>query len=256
MPGLAYNYSGKVVLVTGSGSGIGRATALAFAQEGAWVAVSDLNEEGGLQTMEMILKNGGEATFFPCDVSNPRSIQNLVEHVEKRMGKIDSAFNNAGIEGEQALITECSEENWEKVINVNLRSIWLCMKYEISLMNKNGGGSIVNCASIAGLVGFPGIPAYVASKHGVIGLTKNAALEYAQNNIRVNAVCPGVIQTPMIDRFTRGDNAAFEQLVKSTPIGRIGKPEEIAAAVVWLCSEYASFVTGHALVADGGWISQ
>lgn len=256
MPGLTYNYSGKVVLVTGAGSGIGRAAALAFAQEGAWVAVSDLNEEGGIKTVEMILKNGGEATFFQCDVSSPDSVKNLVEHVEKRMGGINSAFNNAGIEGEQAFIAESSEDNWNRVINVNLRSIWLCMKYEISSMIKKGGGSVVNCASIAGLVGFPAIPAYVASKHGVIGLTKNAALEYAQNNIRVNAVCPGVIQTPMIDRFTKGDAAAFEQLQKSTPMGRVGRPEEIAAAVVWLCSEQASFVTGHALVADGGWVAQ
>ncbi|KYG67998.1 hypothetical protein AZI87_01630 [Bdellovibrio bacteriovorus] len=256
MAGLTYDYSGKVVLVTGAGSGIGRASAIAFAQEGAWVAVSDKSEEGGIETVRLIVQNGGEAVFFPCDVSNPVAVKTLAEHVEKRMGPISHAFNNAGIEGEQAFVTDATEENWNKVIDVNLRSIWLCMKYEIPSMIKGGGGAIVNCSSIAGLVGFKAIPAYVASKHGVIGLTKNAALEYASQNIRVNAVCPGVIQTPMVDRFTKGDPVALEELKRSTPMGRVGSPEEIAAAVVWLCSDQASFVTGHALVADGGWMAQ
>jgi NAD(P)-dependent dehydrogenase (short-subunit alcohol dehydrogenase family) len=171
-------------------------------------------------------------------------------------GRIDFAFNNAGIEGTQALTPECSAENWDRVIDVNLRGVWLCLKYQIPEMLKQGRGSIVNCSSIAGLIGFPGIPAYVASKHGVIGLTKTAALEFAKKNIRVNAICPGVIQTPMIDRFVHGEAKIQKQFIDGEPVGRIGTPEEIAAAALWLCSESSSFVTGHSLIVDGGWLAQ
>ncbi|KHD87375.1 MAG: hypothetical protein OM95_14850 [Bdellovibrio sp. ArHS] len=256
MSSLAYNYSGKVVLVTGAGSGIGRATALAFAQEGAWVAVSDVNEQSGIETVKSILANGGDATFFPCDVSHPSSIQSMLEHVERHMGGLSCAFNNAGIEGDSALLAEVSDANWERVIATNLRSVWLCMKYEISSMLKNGAGAIVNCASVAGLVGFKASSPYVASKHGVIGLTKSASLEYAPQNIRINAVCPGVIRTPMVDRFAQNNPQALQELQKATPLGRLGTPDEIAMAVLWLCSDQASFVTGHALAVDGGWTAQ
>jgi len=174
----------------------------------------------------------------------------------KEFGRLDYAFNNAGIEGEQGVTPDCTEENWNKVININLKGVWLCMKYQIPQMLKQGSGSIINCSSIAGLVGFPGIPAYVASKHAVIGLTKTAALEYAKSNIRVNAICPGVIQTPMIERFAHGEAQIKKQLADGEPVGRMGQPEEIASAALWLGSSESSFVTGHSLVVDGGWVAQ
>lgn len=245
-----------VTLVTGAASGIGRAAALAFAKSGAAVAVLDSNWDGGQETVHKIDKLGGQAVFFKCDVSDESQIQSAIEGAVRQFGRVDSAFNNAGIEGEQGSTAECTRDNWERVININLRGVWLCMKYEIPYMLKHGKGAIVNCSSIAGLVGFQGIPAYVASKHGVIGLTKTAALEYARNNIRVNAVCPGVIDTPMITRFTHGEAQAARMLMNNEPVGRMGTPEEIAHAVVWLCSDQASFVTGHALAADGGWVAQ
>jgi NAD(P)-dependent dehydrogenase (short-subunit alcohol dehydrogenase family) len=246
----------KVVLVTGASSGIGKATALAFARKGASVVVADTNSDDGAQTAKAIETMGRDAIFVKCDVSQERDVRELIEKTVTRFGRIDYAFNNAGIEGKQGPTPECTDENWEKVINVNLKGVWLCMKYEIPQMLKQGGGSIVNCSSIAGLIGFPGIPAYVASKHGVIGLTKTAALEYAKSNLRINAVCPGVIQTPMIDRFIHGEAQIQKQLMEGEPVGRVGKPEEIASAVLWLCSEGASFVTGHPLVVDGGWVAQ
>jgi NAD(P)-dependent dehydrogenase (short-subunit alcohol dehydrogenase family) len=173
-----------------------------------------------------------------------------------QFGRLDFAFNNAGIEGLSAPTHECTNENWEKTIDINLKGVWLCMKYEIPQMLKQHKGAIVNNASIAGLVGFPNIPAYVASKHGIIGLTKNAALEYAKLGIRVNAVCPGVIKTPMIDRFTGKNKEVEKQFATAEPIGRLGQPEEVAAAVTWLCSDASSFVTGHAMTVDGGWVAQ
>jgi NAD(P)-dependent dehydrogenase (short-subunit alcohol dehydrogenase family) len=169
---------------------------------------------------------------------------------------LDFAFNNAGIEGTSATITECTEENWDKTIGINLKGIWGCMKYEIPEMLKHGSGAIVNCASIAGLVGYVGLPAYVASKHGIIGLTKTAALENAKLGIRVNAVCPGAIKTPMIDRLTGNKKEVEAQFAAQEPIGRLGNPNEVANAVIWLCSEAASFVTGHAMTVDGGWTAQ
>lgn len=254
--GTPYDFTGKVALVTGGASGIGRATALAFAEAGAWVAIVDINEDGGLQTARMIQEAGGEALFVKCDFGNVASTEHAIHSVIKQSGRIDCAFNNAGVEGESATTAECTVENWHRTIDINLRGVWLCMKHEIHAMLKQGGGTIVNCSSIAGLVGFPQSPAYVASKHGVIGLTKTAALEYAKANIRVNAVCPGVIQTPMIDRATGKNEAQKLGLITSEPMGRLGTPEEIASAVLWLSSSQSSFVTGQALPVDGGWVAQ
>lgn len=254
--GTPYDFSGKVAFVTGGASGIGRATALAFAEAGAWVAIADINDDGGLQTAHMIQESGGEAVYFKCDFGNVAATEHVVHSVVKQMGRIDCAFNNAGIEGESASTADCTVENWHRTIDINLRGTWLCMKHEIHTMLKQGGGTIVNCSSVAGLVGFAQSPAYVASKHGMIGLTKTAALEYAKQNIRVNAVCPGIIQTPMIDRATNKNEALKVQLIAAEPIGRMGTPEEVAAAVLWLSSGQSTFVTGQALAVDGGWVAQ
>ncbi len=246
----------KVAFITGAASGIGRASALAFARDGADVVVADCQVDGGLETVRMIEQAGGRALFIKCDVSYENDIREAVAQTVKKFGRLDYAFNNAGVEGESGLTPECSVENWDRVIRVNLTGVWLCMKYQVPQMLAQGSGSIVNCSSIAGLVGFQGIPAYVASKHAVVGLTKATALEYARSNIRVNAICPGVIDTPMITRFTHGEAQAARMLLNNEPVGRMGTSEEIAEAAVWLCSDKASFVTGHALVADGGWVAQ
>jgi NAD(P)-dependent dehydrogenase (short-subunit alcohol dehydrogenase family) len=251
-----YDFQNSVAFITGASTGIGRATALAFGRSNTQVAVVDVNEDAGLQTVETIKASGGKAQFVECDVSRDDEVQNAIEKTVKVFGRLDFAFNNAGIEGRQAFTPECSVENWNQVIDINLKGVWLCMKHQINQMLKQGHGSIVNCSSIAGLIGFPGIPAYVASKHGVIGLTKTAALEYAKQNIRVNAICPGVIQTPMIERFVHGEAQVRKQLVEGEPIGRVGEPEEIAAAALWLCSDGSSFITGHSLAVDGGWVAQ
>ncbi len=247
-------FEGKVAIVTGGSFGIGRAAAIAFAKRGAKVMIADWVENN--ETLNSIKGSGGEAIFFKCDVSDDTNVRIMVETTIKKFGRLDFAFNNAGIEGISAPTQDCSMENWERTINVNLRGVWLCMKYEIPHMLKQAKGAIVNNASIAGLVGFPGIPAYVASKHGVLGLTKNAALENAKLGIRVNAVCPGVIKTPMIDRFTGKNKEVEKQFENMEPIGRMGQPEEVAEAVIWLCSDSASFVTGQTLAVDGGWVAQ
>lgn len=253
---VSYNMKDKVALVTGAASGIGRSTALAFAQQKAAVVLADVNIEGGQETLSRIRDLGQKAKFVSCDTSKQADIENMVDEAVKTFGRLDYAFNNAGIEGEQAPTADCTVENWDRVISVNLKGVWLCMKYQIPQMLKQGGGAIVNCSSVAGLVGFLGIPAYVASKHGIIGLTKTAALEYAKSNIRINSVCPGVIQTPMIERFIHGE-AQIEKLLKEgEPVGRMGTPEEIASAVLWLCSGGASFVIGHSMAVDGGWVAQ
>lgn len=251
-----FDFTGGVALVTGCATGIGRAAAMAFAREGADLVLVDRQGELGQQTARDVEKFNRRALFLQGDVSHEEDVKRIMDQTAKTFGRLDCAFNNAGIEGEQAVTTECTEENWQKVIDVNLKGVWLCMKYEIPLMLKKEGGAIVNCSSIAGKVGFPGIPAYVASKHGVIGLTKTAALEFAKSNIRVNAVCPGVIQTPMIERFTHGEASIRNQLVNGEPVGRVGQPDEVAEAVLWLCSHSAAFVTGHSLVVDGGWVAQ
>jgi NAD(P)-dependent dehydrogenase (short-subunit alcohol dehydrogenase family) len=247
---------GKVAIVTGASAGIGRATALAFAREGARVVVADVQPGAGEETVRLIADAGGEAAFVRADVSRATDAEAIVHRAVEVFGRLDYAFNNAGIEGETAPTAECSEENWDRVLGINLKGVWLCMRHEIPEMLRQGGGAIVNCSSVAGLVGFPGIPAYTASKHGILGLTRAAALEYAQQNVRVNAVCPGVIRTAMVERFTRQDPQAEAQLVAREPVGRMGTPEEVAAAVLWLCSDAASFVSGHALAVDGGFVSQ
>jgi NAD(P)-dependent dehydrogenase (short-subunit alcohol dehydrogenase family) len=249
-------YEGKVAVVTGAASGIGRATAIAFAREGAKVVVADVGVEGGQETVCQIQREGGEAIFVRTDVSKAEEVEAMVATTIAEYGRLDVAFNNAGIEGQPAPTADCTRENWDRTIGINLTGVWLCMKAEIPRMLANGGGAIVNCSSIAGLVGFTGIPAYAASKHGVVGLTKTAALDDATAGIRVNAVCPGVIQTPMIDRFTGGTAEAKAQLTSLEPVGRFGTPEEVATSVLWLCSDAASFVTGVALPVDGGSVAR
>lgn len=255
-PVASYTFNGRVALVTGAASGIGRATALAFARSGANVVVADTQEVDGIHTARMIEDLGRRAIFVRCDVSQEAEVKEVMRRTVETFGRLDFAFNNAGIEGAQAFTPDCTSENWDRVINVNLKGVWLCMKYQIPQMLKQGGGAIVNCASIAGLIGFPGIPAYVASKHGVNGLTKTAALEYAKSGIRINAVCPGVIETPMIDRFAHGEAQIRKQLADGEPVGRVGRPDEIADAVLWLCSDSSSFVTGNPMAVDGGWVAQ
>lgn len=248
--------NGRVVLVTGASAGIGRAAALAFAREGVDVVVADVDVERGEKTAAAVAAEGVEAIFVRTDVADAGEVAHLVEQTVARFGRLDYAFNNAGIEGAPAPTAESTLENWDRTIAVNLTGVYLCMRAEIPAMLAAGGGSIVNNSSVAGLVGFAGIPAYTASKHGVVGLTKTAALEYATAGIRVNAVCPGVVATEMVTRFTRGDPGAEEQLLQSEPVGRMGTPDEIADAVVWLCSDRASFVTGQAIAVDGGFVAR
>jgi NAD(P)-dependent dehydrogenase (short-subunit alcohol dehydrogenase family) len=245
---------GKIALVTGGGSGIGRATALAFAREGARVAVVDYVPEGGNQTLNMI-KEIGDGRFFKADVSKPDEIQRAVADTVEAFGRLDCAFNNAGIEGSGVRADPWDQDNWHRVIAINLTGVFLSMQYEVERMLKQGGGAIVNTSSILGLVGIGGAFAYTAAKHGVAGLTKSAALLYAQSGIRVNAVCPGYIRTPMVERSvgTEFENHITKYL---QPIGRLGRPEEIAEAVVWLCSPAASLVTGLAMPVDGGCVAQ
>ncbi len=253
---MALNLQGKVALVTGGASGIGLATALAFFREGAKVVIADMNDREGGGIVEMIRSEGGEAGFVRTDVSQTDDVERMVRTAVDTYGRLDCACNNAGIEGVQAPVAESTRENWDRVIGVNLTGAWLCMKYEIGQMLDQGGGSIVNVSSVAGLVGFQNIPAYVASKFGVEGLTRAAALEYAQRNIRVNTVAPGVIRTAMVERVTGGNPEIEAQYTAMEPMGRMGTPEEVAAAVLWLCSDAASFVTGTSLVVDGGIVAQ
>lgn len=248
-------FSSKVALVTGGSSGIGRAACIAFAQRGATVVVADVVEDKEAVTMNAVKAAGSNALFVQCDVSKADQVKRLIDTIVQQFGRLDFAFNNAGIEGHMANVQDCEEENWDKTIDINLKGAWLCLKYEIPQMLKQGGGAIVNCSSVAGLMGFATLPAYVASKHGMVGLTKSAALENAQSSIRINAVCPGVIKTPMMERVTHGERAAEEQYEKAEPMGRFGRPEEVAEAVMWLCSDAASFVTGIAMPVDGGWLA-
>ena len=247
---------GTVALVTGGSSGIGFATCLAFAREGARVVIADISAEGGEKAERMIKEAGGEGTFVKTDVSRAAEVEALVKRAVESYGRLDYAFNNAGIEGTMASTVDCTEENWDRTIDINLKGVWLCMKYEIPQMLRRGKGAIVNMASVAGLVGSPNSPAYCASKGGVIQLTRTAALEYATAGIRINAVCPGAIRTPMIERVIAAQPDMREALATMHPIGRMGEPEEIAEAVIWLCSPAASFVTGQALAIDGGFVAQ
>lgn len=243
---------GKAALVTGASSGIGRASAMAFAREGAKVLVADVTEEAGNETVKMIKSAGGEAVFARCNVARAAEAEGLVAAAVKHFGRLDCAFNNAGISGKIARTADETEEGFDQIMAVNLRGVWLCMKYEIlQMVKQEKGGAIVNTASAAGLVGSHGMAAYTASKHGVVGLTKSAALEYARHNIRVNAVCPGVIDTPMVGGMVGSHPRLKEILVGTEPVARMGKPSEIGEAVTWLLSDYASFVTGCAMPVDG-----
>ena len=253
---MAGRLDGKIALVTGGGSGIGQATALAFAREGAKVVVADVLVDGGEETVKRIKSAGGDAAFIKTNVAEAAEVEAMAKHAVATYGHLDCAFNNAGIAGAAARTAEYNQAQWDRVIAINLTGVWLCMKYEIEQMQKQGGGAIVNTASVAGLVGFRHGPAYVAAKHGVVGLTKTAALEYAKANIRVNAVCPGVIRTPMFEKGMQLDPRIETTMSAREPIGRLGKPEEIAEAVVWLCSDAASFVTGLPMAVDGGWVAQ
>jgi NAD(P)-dependent dehydrogenase (short-subunit alcohol dehydrogenase family) len=248
------DFENKVAIVTGGSFGIGKATAIAFAERGAKVVIADWVEDP--ETVNHIKHMGSEAIFVKCDVSKDSDVKAMVEKTLATFGRLDYAFNNAGIEGLSTPVHECTEENWDNTIGVNLKGIYLCMKYELPHMLKQRSGAIVNCASVAGLIGFPGLGAYVASKHGIIGLTKTAALENAKWGVRINAVCPGVIKTPMVDRMTGKDKVAEKQFENMEPVGRMGQPEEVAEAVTWLCSGSSSFVTGHAMAVDGGWVAQ
>lgn len=246
----------KVALVTGGSAGIGRATALAFARSGCDVVVADIDRERGEWVAKEAEALGVDASFVETDVSDRAAVERMVAETVDRFGGLDYACNNAGIEGTPMPTADCTDENWDRTIAINLTGVFLCMRAEIPRMLERGGGAIVNVSSVAGLVGFENIPAYTASKHGVVGLTKTAALDYATQGIRVNAICPGVIDTEMVQRFTRGDPEASAQLTSSEPVGRMGTPEEIADSVVWLCSDGASFVTGQAIAVDGGFVAR
>lgn len=245
-------FVGKVAFVTGAANGIGRAAALAFAHEGASVVVADVSKNGNEETVRMIKDRGGHALAVTCDVRRNEDIQRALNAAIETFGRLDFAFNNAGIEYAIKPAADVTEEEWDRIIEIDLRGVFLCMKHEIPLMLKQGGGAIVNTSSGAGIKGFKGGAAYVAAKHGVVGLTKAAALDYAPSNIRINAVCPGIIDTPMMDRFTGGTPEGRQAVIAREPVGRMGTPEEIAAAVLWLCSDAASFVVGSAMVVDGG----
>lgn len=246
---------GKVAIVTGAGSGFGKAISELYAKEGANVVVSDINEENANETVELVKKAGGEAIFVKADVGNPKDCENLVNETVKKFGKLDIAFNNAGIGGEAKPIGEYSIETWDKVIQVNLSGVFYGMRYQIPQMLKNGGGVIINMASVLGLVGFGGSAAYVAAKHGVIGLTKNAALEYGKQNIRTNAVCPGFVETHITEELMK-DKECYDFLVRKHPMGRLGKVEEVVDLVLWLSSDRASFCNGDYFSVDGGYLAK
>jgi NAD(P)-dependent dehydrogenase (short-subunit alcohol dehydrogenase family) len=244
-----FDFTGKVALVTGSGSGMGRASAAAFAAAGASVAVADIDPEGGRQTVQQIEADGGTATFFEVDVSSELAVARLIEDVEAHYGALDIAHNNAGIEADLVPMADLSGDAWRRLIDINLSSVFYSMKAEIPAMVRRGGGAIVNTASASGLIGGYQHSDYVASKHGVVGLTKAAAMDYATQAVRVNSICPGLIETPFIGELPR---PAIDRLMLATPMTRMGQPAEIAQAVLWLCSDAASYVTGHALAVDGG----
>jgi NAD(P)-dependent dehydrogenase (short-subunit alcohol dehydrogenase family) len=242
----------KIALVTGGASGIGRATALAFAREGARVAVTDIDEEGGRATVERIGAMGGTAEFFAADMLRGEDIRGVVQRTVERFLRLDVAFNNAAYQGKSTNLVECTEDEWDTVFNINLKAVWLCMKYEIPEMLKVGGGAIVNTSSGAGNFASPNLCAYTTSKHGVVGLSRSAAVDFGASNIRVNVLLPGATQTPMLDQFTHGSPSVIDAMRDRIPLKRIGTAEEQAEAVVWLCSDRSSFISGLSLVADGG----
>ncbi|MGO3999704.1 MULTISPECIES: SDR family oxidoreductase [Pseudomonas] len=249
---MSMTFSGRVALVTGGAAGIGRATAQAFAAEGLQVVVSDLDAAGGEGTVELIRAAGGEALFVRCNVTDENDVQNLLAQAVSAYGRVDYAFNNAGIEIEKGKLADGSIDEFDAIMGVNVKGVWLCMKYQLPLMLAQGGGAIVNTASVAGLGAAPKMSIYAASKHAVIGLTKSAAIEYAKKKIRVNAVCPAVIDTDMFRRAYEADPKKADFAAAMHPVGRIGKVEEIASAVLYLCSDGAAFTTGHSLAVDGG----
>ena len=248
-------FEGKVAVVTGGSSGIGRATALGLARAGARVVVSGRNQERGEETVGLITAGGGEALFVRAEVANAPEVEAMVRTAVTTYGRLDCAVNSAGV-GLFASIVDCPERKWQRVLDINLKGAWLCMKYEIPQILKAGGGAIVNVSSITGVTGIANMSAYSASKHAIIGLTKTAALEYAKDDLRINAVCPGSMKTPMQDPVISGNPEAEAELGATHPIGRMGTAEEAAAAIVWLCSDAASFVTGHAMMVDGGYAAQ
>jgi NAD(P)-dependent dehydrogenase (short-subunit alcohol dehydrogenase family) len=248
--------SNKVAVVTGGSSGIGRAAVELFAEEGAVVVIADIIDSDGQSVADGLAKQGLTATFIHADVSKEADVQAMFTFALSQYGRLDVLFNNAGIEGDQAMTVDSSIENWDKVLGINLRSVFLGLKYGIEAMLRNGGGAIINNASVAGLVGFPGIPAYCASKGGVVQLTRTAALEYASQGVRVNCLCPGVIDTPMVDRFTHGDAAAEKQMTAMEPLGRMGSAREVAQLALFLASDRSSFLTGAVIPVDGGFVAK
>lgn len=249
-------FVGKVALITGGGSGIGRATALAFGQEGARVVVAGRRAEEGEETVRLVAGAGGEATFLPVDVTNEAAVKGLVDRARSTYGRLDVAFNNAGNEGRPGPLVEQSSDDFAYTFDANVKGVWLSMKHEIPAMLAGGGGAIVNTASVLGLVGLANLSLYVAAKHAVVGLTKSAALEHARQNLRINAVSPGAVYTPIADRIAGGEAGWTAMMGPSHPVGRVGRPEEVAAAVLWLCGNGASFVQGAAVPVDGGWSAQ
>jgi NAD(P)-dependent dehydrogenase (short-subunit alcohol dehydrogenase family) len=247
------SFENKVALITGAGSGLGLATAKAFAQSGASVALADANGNSVRSAAEELSAQGHKALAIQCDVADDAQVERMVEQTVATFGRLDAAYNNAGVQNTVAEAADATREDFDRVISINLRGVWSCMKFELRQMLKQGGGAIVNCSSIGGLVAGPKRGTYQASKHGVLGLTKSAALDYAARGIRINAVCPGIIRTAMLDKMMATQADALKPMLENVPIGRLGRPEEIASAVLWLCSSAASFMVGHALAVDGGY---
>lgn len=245
-------FEGKVALVTGAGSGIGLASARAFAEAGAAVVLADVDEEAARAAADVLAAAGHKTIVIRCNVASETEVANMVAQTVAAFGRLDAAYNNAGVQSPAVEMADASGREYDRAQAINLRGVWNCMKYELRQMRDQGSGAIVNCLSIGGLIGLPGRAMYHATKHGVIGLTRSAALEYAAHGIRINAVCPGTIETPMVAEMLAKEPEAMNEIMRDQPIGRLGRPEEIAAAVLWLCSPGASFVIGHALAVDGG----